>query len=63
MHTVSCIFASMNFMLFRIKLIMFKTIIKFKQFELYNYAPNKTVSSYLRTLTTWHCPHSPPLLQ
>jgi len=53
----------MNFMLFRIKLIMFKTIIKFKQFELYNYAPNKTVFSFLRTLTTWHCPHSPPLLQ
>jgi len=23
---------------------------------------NKSVFSYLRTLTTWHCPHS-PLLQ
>jgi len=24
---------------------------------------NKSVFSYLRTLTTWHCPHSPLLQQ
>ena len=43
MHAIICIVDFMNFMnfvLFIIKFIKFKPIIKFKKFELHNYADN-----------------------
>jgi len=41
MHAIICILEFMNFMLFLIKFIKFKQRIKFKKFELHNYAVNK----------------------
>ena len=39
MYAIICIFDFMNFMLFIIKSIKFKPIVKFKKFELHNYVP------------------------
>ena len=41
MHAIICTLEFMNFMLFLIKFIKFKQRIKFKKFELHNYAVNK----------------------
>jgi len=38
MHEIICVLESVNFMLFLIKFIKFKQRIKFKKFELHNYA-------------------------
>jgi len=43
MHATICILEFMNFMLFLIKFIEFKQRIKFKKFELHNYAWCHTV--------------------
>jgi len=38
MHAIICILELMNFMLFLIKFIKFKQRLKFKKFELHDYA-------------------------
>jgi len=48
MYAIICIFDFMNF----IKFIKFKPIIKFKKFELHNYAVTLTTRSCICTVVT-----------